>query len=113
MPHEKINHPRRISQEISPGLYAPEPNSPLSAKIPKDQLVVAWNEIGWVQVSVYPDGWSSTGDAEHVELNPQELDLLIKTLQRAKRQAYSKGNRHSGFEDTEQLNTRPLFTARP
>lgn len=90
MPHEKINFPRFDSS--------------------KDQLVAAWNEIGWVTVSIYPEGWSSTGDADHVELNPQELDLLIKTLQRAKRQAYGKGNRHTGFEDSGPVSARPLFT---
>lgn len=93
MPHEKINHPRRHPGE----------------SVRKDQLVVAWDAIGWVTVSVYPDGWNDTGDAEHVELNPQELDLLIKTLRRAKRQAYSRGQRHYGFEDTGKVASRPLF----
>lgn len=118
MPHEKINHPRRnINDDVtipdpSPdGNHTPpQPGEILNTeKVPKDQLVVSWNGIGWVQVSVYPEGWSSTGDAEHVELKPQELDLLIKTLRRAKRQAYGQGNRHSGFEDGPELTSRPLF----
>lgn len=89
MPHEKINFPRQNT--------------------PKHQLVVGWNDIGWVQVSIFPDGWSDTEDASIVDVNPQELDLLIKTLQRAKRQAYSKGKRHSGFEDVDYVSSRPLF----
>lgn len=109
MPHEKINHPRRHDVP-TPGLFAPEPIPELPERPPrKDQLVVAWNEIGWVQVSVYPEGWSNTGEAEHVELNPQELDLLLKTLRRAKRQAYGQGNRHTGFEDGPEVAPRPLF----
>lgn len=103
MPHEKINHPRRDTSETT------VPGAPGLGETPKDQLVVSWSEIGWVQVSVYPEGWSSTGDADHVALNPQELDLLIKTLRRAKRQAYGKGNRHIGFEDSQPLVTRQLF----
>ncbi len=91
MPHEKINFPRFDSSS--------------------DQLVVGWNEIGWVQVSIYPEGWSNTGDAEHVALNPQELDLLLKTLRRAKRQAYGKGHRQPGFEDSRRIVSRPLFNS--
>lgn len=116
MPHEKINHPRRETVAHAPGVFAPEPHgipdpeqSPRDPRPPKDQLVVGWNKIGWVQVSVYPEGWKDTGDADHVNLNPQELDLLIKTLRRAKRQAYSKGNRHVGYEDGPEIETRPLF----
>lgn len=117
MPHEKINHPRRpefdgsISDPDPDQNHTPlQPGEILSAeKVRKDQLVVAWHEIGWVQVSVYPDGWSDTGDAEHVKLNPQELRLLIKTLRRAQRQAYGAGNRHTGFEDGPKVSTRPLF----
>ncbi len=97
MPHEKINYPR---SETRP-----------TESVKKDQLVVGWNEIGWVQVSVYPEGWTTTGDAEHVELNPQELDLLIKTLRRARRQAYGRGRRHFGYEDTAGIASRPLFTS--
>ena len=92
MPHEKINHPRDGAR----------------------QLVVGWNKIGWVQVSVYPEGWSSTGDAYIADLNPQEIDLLIRTLRRARRQAYGKGARCPGFEDAQpRRKGRPLFPERP
>lgn len=108
MPHEKINYPKtpdkfETSQEGEHG--------PVSASFTpgEKQLVIAWNEIGWVQVSLYPQKWKDTGDGDHVGLTPQELDLLIKTLQRAKRQAYRKGNRASGFEDGPKVKTRPLF----
>lgn len=83
MPHEKITYPSDASS--APGR-------------PK-QLVVGWNEIGWVQVSIYPLGWKDTGDAFHVGVNPEEIDKLIKTLKRAKRKAYAAGHRHAGFED--------------
>lgn len=119
MPHEKINHPRRLfgplmdpSTSVKPPTQGPQDgagDSGAAEQPPKDQLVVGWNKIGWVQVSVYPEGWNDTGDAEHVDLNPQELELLIKTLRRAKRQAFSKGNRHPGHEDGPTLKTRPLF----
>lgn len=104
MPHEKINFPRHFSSAV----LDPDFENGVNGAA-KEQLVVGWNEIGWVQVSIYPEGWNDTGDADHVEVNPQELDLLIKTLHRAKRQAYSKGNRHTGFEDTEEVSSRPLF----
>lgn len=106
MPHEKINHPERQPQPVNAETGKP------ARENPKDQLVVGWNEIGWVQVSLYPDGWSTTGDAEIADLNPQELDLLIKTLQRAKRQAYGKGARHYGFQDGPPIKTRPLFSGK-
>lgn len=63
------------------------------------QLVVSWNKIGWVQIAIYPEGWENTGDAWIIDLPPTELNRLINTLRRAKRQAYFKGNRHTGFED--------------
>ncbi len=80
----------------------------------ENQLVVEWNSIGWVQVAIYPEGWSDTGDATHVPVNPQRLALLIKTLKRAQRQAYRRGGlRHSGFEDEAgKVETQPLFRPR-
>lgn len=88
MPHEKINH--RQSQ----------------------QLVVGWNKIGWVQVSIYPDGWTNTGEATIADISAAEIDLLIKTLRRAKKQAYKKGALF-GFEPTaEAPKTTPLFSTK-
>lgn len=87
MPHEKINHPRDDDK----------------------QLVIAWSDIGWVQASIYPEGWNDTGDAHHVDLNPQELDLLINTLKRARRKAYGQGHRHAGYEDGPEVESAPLF----
>lgn len=77
----------------------------------ENQLVVSWNAIGWVQVAIYPEGWSDTGQATHVAVNSQRLELLIKTLKRAQRQAYKNGGyRHWGFEDeTSPVATEPLF----
>lgn len=106
MPHEKINHPRHYKVAA----LAPDYDETGTAK---EQLVVSWNEIGWVQVAIYPEGWSHTGEASIVDLNPQELDLLLKTLRRAKRQAYGKGRRHDGFEDGPKVSTRPLFPPKP
>lgn len=109
MPHEKINypHPRHYRQ----GVLDPDYDASGTAR---QQLVVGWHEIGWVQVSIYPEGWSSTGDAKIVDLNPQELDLLIKTLRRAKRQAYGRGQRFEGFEDSRAaVVSRPLMEGEP
>lgn len=92
MPHEKINHPREQAGDKPP-----------------QQLVIGWNPIGWVQASIYPEGWSNTGDAVHVDLNAQELDLLIATLKRARRKAYDSGQRHAGFEDGPKIKSAPLF----
>lgn len=89
MPHEKINHPTE-------GVYD------------RRQLVVSWGP-GWVQASIYPDGWTNTGDAEHVALPPNEVDLLIKTLKRARRKAYANGVMN-GFEPTTTTETTNLFT---
>lgn len=96
MPHEKINYPTGNSG---------------TCPVPV-QAVVGWNEIGWVQVSIYPDGWSSTGDASHVALSEPEVSKLIKTLKRAKRQAYGGGSRHAGFEDRKPMpDGSDLFTS--
>lgn len=103
MPHEKINHPKHYTRAVLDPEYD-------SDGITTQQLVVGWNEIGWVQVSIYLEGWSTTGDAKIVDLNPQELDLLLKTLRRAKRQAYGRGQRAAGFEDGPKGATSPLFT---
>jgi len=110
MPHVKINYPRPFVPTATL-----DGSDPKSFARGKDQLVVSWNEIGWVQVSVYPEGWDNTGDAEHVQVNPQELDLLIRTLQKARRKAYGKGNRWYGYEDADRLilDARPLFEGQP
>lgn len=96
MPHEKINHP--MGNDIVPG----------------QQLVVEWFD-GWAQVAIYPEGWTSTGDAARVDMTPAAIDLLIKTLRRAKKQAYGAGQPHSdSFRDGGPLTeTRPLFPPRP
>lgn len=52
-----------------------------------NSVVVGWNKIGWVQISVAPPGWESTGDWHIVDLNSEGLDKLIATLKRARRQA--------------------------
>lgn len=79
MPHEKINH--GVSNDNS------------------CELVVGWDRIGWVQVSIYPEGWSHTGEAMIVDLNPRQVEVLIKTLRRARRQAYGDGQRWPGFSE--------------
>lgn len=81
MPHEKINYPADNG----------------------NQTVVGWNKLGWVQLSIYPEGWNDTGDATHAPLSSQEVDKLIRTLKRAKRQAYSGEHRHSGYEDRDAM----------
>lgn len=93
MPHEKINHPQEASENR--------------------QLVISWNKIGWVQASIYPERWTNTGDAFHVGLPENELDLLIRTLKKAKRVAYSTNARHDGFSNTARGNTEPLFSEGP
>jgi hypothetical protein len=110
MPHEKINYPKPTPIAAKPLDSNGVPVPLISPRVRRDQLVVGWNELGWVQISMYPEGWSSTGDAEIIDLSSQEIDLLIKTLRRAQRQAYASGHRHSGFEDTPLAETRPLFT---
>lgn len=92
MPHEKINHPNPDNHD-------------------SNQLVVGWN-AGWVSISVFPDGWSDTGDASIVGLPENELDLLIKTLKRAKRKAYGT-HVHTGFENTGRTRTEPLWPGLP
>lgn len=91
MPHEKINHPK------------PDESN---------QLVVSWN-AGWASISIYPQGWSDTGDAKRVALPENELDLLIKTLKRAKRRAYANGHTAPGFEPTNRTETEPLWPNQP
>lgn len=118
MPHEKINYPRGGAghqADIVDGALNPDGSQFAGKAVAGDsqqkQMVIGWNRIGWVQVSLYPQKWNDTGDGEHVDLNPQELDLLIETLKRARRQAYRSGRRHVGFEDAPPAETRPLFTS--
>jgi len=98
MPHEKINHPK------------PQEPCHCCGELgePDGQLVLSWN-AGWTQISIYPQGWSNTGDAHHVTLPENELDLLIKTLKRAKRRAYADGHIATGFEPTDRTETEPLW----
>lgn len=104
MPHEKIN--------FLPAGVRPAPDAPQDSTLgeaPRKQLVVEWNRTGWTDIAIYPDGWKDTGYAWRVALPPQDLDLLIKTLKRAKRQAYGAGQRFPGYEDIEPHDTESLF----
>jgi len=76
MPHEKINHQHAQNDR---------------------QLVVGWDRSGWVQVSIYPQGWVGAAEALVVNTPPDVLDLLIRTLKRARRQAYAGGAVWPGF----------------
>jgi hypothetical protein len=80
MPREIINE-RRVSDSTT------------------KELEVSWNRIGWVQASIYPYNWQNSGDAFIVDLTPRMIDKLIKTLRKAKRQAYGNGYTHYGFSD--------------
>jgi hypothetical protein len=71
MPHEKIN------QRTDPFIF-------------ENQLIVGWNEIGWVQVSVAPPGWKDTGDWSIVDMSAKDIDKLIKVLKKASRKAYPR-----------------------
>jgi hypothetical protein len=55
-------------------------------------LAINWHKNGdmrgWVQADMIPDGWQSTGDWKIVDLDPEQIDHLIRVLKRAKRQAY-------------------------
>lgn len=78
MPHEKINDARTSEEK---------------------QLEVAWNKIGWVQLSTHEQAWENTGEWSTIDLVPADIDKLIKVLKKAKRQAYADGARHYGFAD--------------
>lgn len=86
MPHQKINLNRSTFK-----------GGPTSTDNP-NYLIVGWNEIGWVQVSVAPPGWTNTGQWSITDLTPTDVDYLIKVLKKAKKKAYGKGNRHYGFD---------------
>lgn len=87
MPHEKINLNRHPLKDGPTSTY----NDNL--------LIVGWNEIGWVQVSVAPPGAISTGEWHITDLTQRDIDYLIKVLKKAKRKAYGSGNVHAGFQD--------------
>ena len=57
-------------------------------------LAINWHKDGdmrgWVQADMIPDGWQSTGDWTIVDLDPAQIDHLIRVLKRAKRQAYPR-----------------------
>ena len=93
-PHQKVTFPRpraALTTPLAPGVTVSTHADP--------QVVVEWDRLGWVDIALYPQGWGSTSDATRATLNPQDLDLLIKTLKRARRQAYGDGARYVGYED--------------
>lgn len=52
-------------------------------------LCVGWRKDGhWVQAHMIPDRWQSTGEWIGIDLDPEQIDHLIRVLRRAKRQAY-------------------------
>lgn len=113
MPHEKINHPYRIAPAGEAVQDGSTPVSTPHVAVPM-QLVVEWNAIGWASIAIYPEGWNDTGDAYRVEMPPAAIDLAIKTLKRAKRQAYGEGQSYlDAYRDHHDTSTtRPLFTER-
>jgi hypothetical protein len=74
MPHEKIKHEELFTSN--------------------NQLVVGWHGdgqvVGWVQVSVVPPGWTSTGDWSIVDMTAKDIDKLIKVLKKARNKAYPR-----------------------
>ena len=94
-PHQKVTFPRPVLSNV-----AVPPGATITVGSTQYQVVVEWNAIGWVDLALYPERWSSTGDAVRVALSPQDLKRLTKTLKRAYRQAYGDGQRHEGYEDT-------------
>jgi hypothetical protein len=80
MPHQKIN--------LNRSHYKKGPTSTDNT----NYLIVGWNEIGWVQVSVAPCDWTSTGDWMIADLTSKDVDELIKTLKKARRKAYGNGS---------------------
>ena len=53
-------------------------------------LSVGWNKTGWVQVYTIPEGWQHTGEWRAVDLDPDQIDHMIRVLKRAKRQAFGQ-----------------------
>lgn len=59
-------------------------------------LQIGWNKIGWVQLSVAPDGWKDTGDWEIIDLFLEDIERLIRVSRRAKRQSFSREPTRAG-----------------
>ena len=87
MPHEKVN--------LNRSTFKGGPTSTDNTNF----LIVGWNPMGWVQISVAPAGWTNTGDWMIADVTPEDIDHMIRVLKKAKRKAYGKGKRHFGFED--------------
>lgn len=52
-------------------------------------LSIGWAKDGrWTQVYLIPSSWQSTSDWHIISVEPDEIDHLIHTLKRAKRQAF-------------------------
>lgn len=81
MPHEVVLDERDSKNQLIESYRDSKHNS----------VVVGWNEIGWVQVSVAPPGWDNTGDWNIVDLDEAGLDKLIRFLKHAKKKGYPKG----------------------
>ena len=84
MPKEKITSTTKFRTKIDDVDY-PEG---VIANLDVFDLAVGWNrDGGWVQIHVLPKYWETTGDWTSFDLDSDEIDHLIRTLRRAKRQA--------------------------
>jgi hypothetical protein len=90
MPKEQINHPQQVTSDSPQGYTTTSPT-----------LHVGWNRAGWVQVSIATDTSSLArlvedaqkhGESEPAiytdELSRDEINRLIRTLRKARDQAY-------------------------
>ena len=87
MPKEKITSTSKFRANVD---NVGVPSGSTVANLDLYDLAVGWNKDGrWVQVNAIPKHWETTGDWTSFDLDADEIDHLIRTLRRAKRQAFS------------------------
>lgn len=87
MPREKITSTTTFTAEDDPTAV---PEGARVANTRTLDLAIGWNRHGrWVQLHVIPKGWQDTGEWTSFDLDPEEIDHLVRTLRRAKKNAYT------------------------
>jgi hypothetical protein len=90
MPKEQINHPKIVTSDGHPGYTVTEPT-----------LHVGWNRMGWVQIHIqaepdyFKDASADSTNADGISvftepLSRNEINKLIRTLRKARDQAYGQ-----------------------
>jgi len=107
MPKETIASTTKFATKVEgveyPADEVPYPEGAQVANTRAFDLAVGWSPapkaVPWVQINVIPLGWQSTGDWISFDMDPDQIDHLIRTLRRVKRKVYRRSPLMIGLSD--------------